>query len=154
MNVVQLAAVDAVQEHPACVVTLEEKLPPAAGALTVRGATLNVQFGWTVTLNATACDNPAPVAEIDRLYVPGTAVAAELIFTLTAPEPGALSDVGVNCAVMPAGRPETESATAELKPPLTETFSVSAAPPPEVKETDVGLAASVNEGVGVFASAQ
>ena len=51
--------------------------------------------------------------------VPIAAVLLAAKVRVEFPLPGAAIDVGLNVAVTPAGNPEAESATAELKPPLT-----------------------------------
>jgi hypothetical protein len=54
------------------------------------------------------------------LDVPMAAVLLALNVSVELPLPGAVIEVGLKLAVTPAGKPEAESATAELKPPLTD----------------------------------
>jgi hypothetical protein len=51
--------------------------------------------------------------------VPMAAVLLAAKVKVELPLPGAAIDVGLNVAVTPAGKPEAERETAELKPPLT-----------------------------------
>ena len=53
------------------------------------------------------------------MVVPAAALLAAVNVNVELPLPGAAIDVGLKLAVTPAGNPETESDTAELKPPLT-----------------------------------
>ena len=63
------------------------------------------------------------------------------------PEPGAAIDAGENVAEAPVGRPETESETAELKPPETVVVTVAVVWPPAVAETEDGETVTAKSGV-------
>ena len=80
--------------------------------------------------------------------VPVAAVAATVKVNVEVPEPGAAMDAGLKAAVTPEGRPEADSATAELNPPETVVVTVEVPVLPCATETDVGEAASVNAGTG------
>lgn len=60
-----------------------------------------------------------PVAVIVTLAVPVVAVLLAVKVTVELPLPGAGMEVGLKAAVTPAGNPEADNETAELKPPLT-----------------------------------
>ena len=51
--------------------------------------------------------------------VPVVAVLLAAKVTVELPLPGAAMEVGLKVAVTPAGNPEADNETAELKPPLT-----------------------------------
>ena len=53
------------------------------------------------------------------LTVPVVAVPLAVKVRVELPLPGAAMEAGLKVAVTPAGNPEAESETAELKPPLT-----------------------------------
>ena len=65
------------------------------------------------------------------------------------PEPGAAIGVGLNAAVVPAGKPEAVSATAELKPLETVVVIVLVPADPEFTEIAVGEAEIANAGGAV-----
>jgi MinD-like ATPase involved in chromosome partitioning or flagellar assembly len=75
---------------------------------------------------------PPPEPLTTTLYVPGAAVAPTEIVKVEAPEPGAAIDAGLKLAVAPAGKPEVETETAELKLPDTVVVIVVAPEPPAV----------------------
>src|ERR1700710_1198943 len=58
------------------------------------------------------------------------------------PEPGAAMDDGEKVAVAPAGTPLTDSATAELKPPLTPVVTVAVPLLPAATDREAGGTAS------------
>ena len=62
---------------------------------------------------------PPPLAVTVTLVVPVVAVLLAEKVRVELPLPGAPIEAGLKLAVTPAGRPEAESDTAELKPPLT-----------------------------------
>ena len=55
------------QAQPACVVTMKEKLPPAAPALVPVGFSVYEQTCWTVTASGAVWLKPPPEAVIERL---------------------------------------------------------------------------------------
>ena len=59
-----------------------------------------------------------PVAVMVTVEEPVVAVALAVSVRVEVPLPGAAIDAGAKLAVTPAGKPEAESETAELKPPL------------------------------------
>jgi hypothetical protein len=62
--------------------------------------------------------------------VPTTAVLSAVNVRVELPLPGAAIELGLKLAVTPVGRPDTESETAELKPPLTDVEAVVLLEPP------------------------
>ena len=66
-SAIQLVVVAGDQEQPACVATVNEKLPPDAPALALVGFSVYVQFCKMVTASGTLWVNPPPVAVIERL---------------------------------------------------------------------------------------
>ena len=60
-----------------------------------------------------------PAAVIVILAVPVIAVLLAEKVRVELPLPGAAIEVGLKVAVTPAGNPEADNETAELKPPLT-----------------------------------
>jgi hypothetical protein len=77
---------------------------------------------------------------------PVVAVALAVRVRVDVPLPGAAIDAGAKLAVTPAGKPEAESETAELKPPLTVVEIVELPDVPCTTETVVGDALSVKFG--------
>ena len=66
-----------------------------------------------------------PVPVMVTVEVPRVAVEETVKVSVELPEPGAAIEAGLKEAVTPAGRPEAESAMAELKPPETAVVIVS-----------------------------
>src|SRR5260370_37800227 len=62
---------------------------------------------------------PPPLAVTVIFDVPMVAVVLAVNVSVELPLPGAAMEAGLRLAVTPVGIPEAESATAELKPPLT-----------------------------------
>ena len=62
------------------------------------------------------------------------------------PLPGAAIDAGLKLAVTPTGKPEAESDTAELNPPLTDVEIVVLPEPPCVTDRLLGDAVTVKLG--------
>jgi hypothetical protein len=60
-----------------------------------------------------------PVAVMVTVEEPVVAVALAVSVRVEVPLPGAAIDAGAKLAVTPAGKPDAESETAELNPPLT-----------------------------------
>jgi hypothetical protein len=77
---------------------------------------------------------------------PVVAVALAVRVRVDVPLPGAAIDAGAKLAVTPAGKPEAESETAELKPPLTVVEIVELPDVPCTTERVVGDALSVKFG--------
>ena len=73
---------------------------------------------------------PPPVAVTVTFAVPVAAVLLAVKVKVELPPPGAAIDAGLNAAVTPAGSPETDNETAELKPLLTEVETVLLPEPP------------------------
>lgn len=65
------------------------------------------------------CVIPPPVAVTVTLDVPVVAVPLAVKVKVELPLPGAAIEAELKLAVTPVGSPETDSATAELNPPLT-----------------------------------
>src|SRR5215475_8218795 len=79
-----------------------------------------------------------PVPVMVTVEVPGVAVADTVKVSVELPAPGAPIEEGLKEAVTPAGRPEAESAMAELKPPEIAVVTVVLPEPPCAMETEVG----------------
>src|SRR6266550_1841475 len=60
---------------------------------------------------------PAPKPVTNTLYVPTGVTPPTEIVKVDEPEPGAAIEAGLKLAVVPAGRPEVDSETKELKSP-------------------------------------
>src|SRR5215471_14403978 len=67
---------------------------------------------------------PPPVAVTVTFVVPVVAVLLAENVSVELPLPGAAIEAGLKLAVTPAGNPEADSVSEELKPPLTEVVSV------------------------------
>lgn len=72
-----------------------------------------------VSAMVTVCVTVPPVAVTVTFAVPVAAVLLAVNVSVELPLPGAAIDAGLKPAVTPAGRPEADSATEELNPPLT-----------------------------------
>jgi hypothetical protein len=81
---------------------------------------------------------------IVRLAVVADAKAAAVRVSTAVP-PGATA-VGAKAAVTPAGRPDADSVTLPVKPPVPVTLMVEVAEDPTVSATDGGVALSVKPG--------
>lgn len=92
---------------------------------------------------------PPPVAVMVMVDVPAAAVEPTVKVSVDEPEPGEAMEVGLKAAVTPLGRPEAESAIAELNPPETAVVMVELPVPPCATETAVGEADNVKAGVAV-----
>src|SRR5258706_469536 len=90
---------------------------------------------------------PVPVTVI--VEVPGVAVEDTVKVSVELPEPGAAIEAGLKEAVTPEGRPEAESAMAELKPPETAVVTVTLPVDPCTMEIELGAAEIVKSGVVV-----
>ena len=73
----------------------------------------------TVRAIVVVCVTVPPVAVTVTLAVPVVAVLLAERVRVELPLPGAAIEVGLKLAVTPAGNPEADKETAELKPPLT-----------------------------------
>src|SRR4051794_4282772 len=90
-----------------------------------------------------------PVPVMVTVEVPRVAVEETVKVSVELPEPGAAIEDGLKEAVTPAGRPEAESAMAELKPPETVVETVTLPELPCTMDVEVGEAAMVKSGVVV-----
>ena len=88
-----------------------------------------------------------PVAVTVTFAVPVVAVVVAENVSVELPLPGAAMDAGANAAVTPAGNPDADSETAELKPPVTVVEIVLVPELPCVTDTLVGDALTVKSGV-------
>ena len=88
-----------------------------------------------------------PVAVMVTVKEPVVAVALAVSVRVEVPLPGAAIDAGAKLAVTPAGKPDAESETAELKPPLTVVEIEELPEVPCVIERLLGDALSVKFGV-------
>ena len=102
----------------------------------------------TVRLTVVVCVMEPPVPVTVMEYVPVTVDEPTVKVNVEGPDPGAAIEVGLNAAVMPVGRPDAESATAELNPPETLVLMVDVPVPPCAMETLVGEAEMVKSGTG------
>jgi hypothetical protein len=87
------------------------------------------------------------VAVTVTFTVPVVAVALAVKVSVEVPLPGAAMEAGLKVAVTPAGNPEADNETAELKPPLTAVVMAEVPVAPWVTETLVGAALRVKSGV-------
>ena len=87
-----------------------------------------------------------PVAVTVMVEVPVMAVLSTVNVSVELPLPGAAIDAGLKLAVTPVGKPEAESETAELKPPLTVVEIVVLPELPWMTERLAGDALSVKLG--------
>jgi 2-keto-3-deoxy-6-phosphogluconate aldolase len=96
-------------------------LPDAPWAIErLVGEALTLKSGCvTVSAIVTVWVTPPPVAVMVTVALPVVAVLLADRVSVELPLPGAAIEVGLKLAVTPAGSPEAESETAELKPPLT-----------------------------------
>jgi len=92
---------------------------------------------------------PPPVAVTVTLEVPVVAVVLAEKVRVELPLPGAAIEVGLKVPVTPDGKPDTESETAELKPPETVVEMVLLPELPWATDRLVGEALRVKSGVGV-----
>jgi len=112
--------------------------PCAASLLFAHLVTLRVRFVvFTV---------PPPVAIRVRVETETWAVDPRVRVSLMLPFPGAATLPGARLTVTPAGRPETESAMEELKPPRPRVVRATDPLAPGARETLPGLAARVKVG--------
>ena len=88
-----------------------------------------------------------PVAVTVTFAVPVVAVAVAENVSVELPLPGAAMDAGLKLAVTPAGRPEADNDTAELKPPLTVVEIVLLPEVPCVTDRLAGEALTAKSGV-------
>src|SRR5258708_5864037 len=84
------------------------------------------------------------------LTVPVVAVALAVKVSVEVPLPGAAIEAGLKEAVTPAGSPEADNETAELKPPLIVVEMVEVAVVPCVTLTAAGDAVTAKSAVGCF----
>ena len=91
-----------------------------------------------------------PVAVTVTVAVPVVAVLLAENVNVELPLPGAAIEAGVKLAVTPAGNPDTDSETAELKPPLTVVETVVLPDPPCATLSEAGEATTVKSGVATF----
>ena len=100
----------------------------------------------TVRETLTLCVTPPPLRVSVTFEVPTIAVLSALKVKVELPLPGAAIEVGLNAAVTPVGNPATDSATPELKPPLTDVEIDVLLDPPCVTSTLVGEAVTAKSG--------
>lgn len=106
----------------------------------------------TATETEVVCVTPPPVALTVALNVPVVAVPAAENVSVEFPLPGAAMEVGLKLAVTPAGRPETDNETAELKPPTVALDMLVVPEEPWAIERLVGEALRIKSGVCVDAT--
>ena len=118
------------------------------------GEALTVKFGVAAELIVrtivVVCVTPAPVADRVMFAVPVVAVLLAERVRVELPPPGAAMEAGLKLAVTPAGNPEADNATAELKPPLTVVETVVLPEVPWVTLNDAGEAVMLKSAVGCF----
>ena len=74
---------------------------------------------FTVRETVVVWVTPPPLAVTVTFTVPMVAVLLAVNVSVELPLPGAAIELGLKLAVTPEGKPEADSDTAELKPPLT-----------------------------------
>src|SRR5581483_408126 len=99
-----------------------------------------------VKATVVVCVTPPPLAVTVTFDVPTAAVLLAVNVSVELPPPGAAIEAGLKLAVTPAGKPEAERATAELKPPLTVVEMAVLPELPCVTDKLAGDAASVKLG--------
>lgn len=108
---------------PLTVVETVELPEPPWVTDTLAGEALTEKSGDAAELIVRAtvvgCVTLPPVAVIVMLAVPVVAVLLAAKVSVELPLPGAAMEAGLKLAVTPAGNPEADNETAELKPPLT-----------------------------------
>ena len=87
------------------------------------------------------------MAVIVTFEVPVVAVLLAENVSVELPLPGAAIEVGLKLAVTPAGKPEADNATAELKPPVVAVEIVVLPVPPWLTDKFAGEAATVKSAV-------
>lgn len=85
---------------------------------------------------------------------PVVAVLLAVRVRVELPLPGAAMEAGLKLAVTPAGNPEADSATAELKPPLTVVEMVLVVELPWVTLSKLGDAVTLKSGVACFQTSE
>jgi hypothetical protein len=100
----------------------------------------------TVRETLAVCVIPPPVAVTVTLEVPTTAVLLAVKVRVELPLPGAAIDAGLKLAVTPDGKPEADSDTAELKPPLTDVAMLVVPVLPRVTDRLAGEALTAKSG--------
>src|SRR5579872_900858 len=93
------------------------------------------------------CVTPPPVAVTVMVAVPVVSVLLAVKVRVELPLPGAAMEAGLKLAVTPAGRPDADKETAELKPPLTVVEIVLLPEVPCVTDKLAGDAPIVKSGV-------
>jgi hypothetical protein len=96
------------------------------------GAIPKILFAETVRDTLTLCVTPPPLAVTVIVEDPTMAVLSADNVRVEVPLPGAAIEPGLKLAVTPVGRPEADSDTAELKPPVSEVEMAVPAEPPWV----------------------
>jgi hypothetical protein len=110
------------------------------------GAIPKMLLAETVSDTLTLCVTPPPLAATLTVEVPTMAVLSADRVRVELPLPGAAIELGLKLAVTPVGRPEADSDTAELKPPVRVVEIVLLAEPPWVTDTLDGDALNVKSG--------
>src|SRR6478609_3490978 len=101
----------------------------------------------TVRAMMVVCVMALPVAVTVTFTVPVVAVLLAVNVSVELPLPGAAMDAGLKLAVTPAGKPEADNDTAELKPPLTVVETVELPEVPWVTDKLAGVALTAKSGV-------
>lgn len=122
--------------------------------MTLEGARLNVKSGGCAAVTVTAIVvvwvMPPPVAVTVTLNVPAAATLLAEIVTVELPLPGAAMELGLKLAITPAGKPEADRDTAELKPPVMVVETVLLAELPWFMLIAAGDAETIKSGVTCF----
>src|SRR6478609_3216188 len=115
------------------------------------GAALTAKSGVAAELIVrpivVVCVTVPPVAVTVTFTVPVVAVLLAVNVSVELPLPGAAMDAGLKLAVTPAGKPEADNDTAELKPPLTVVETVELPEVPWVTDKLAGVALTAKSGV-------
>jgi len=91
-----------------------------------------------------------PAAVTVTFTVPVVAVLLAVRVNVEVPLPGAANEAGLKLAVTPAGSPDADNETAELKPPLTVVVIVVLPELPCVTLNEAGEPVTLKSGVGTF----
>jgi hypothetical protein len=115
------------------------------------GDALTVKFGAAAGLMVSAtvdvCVTPPPLAVTVILEVPVVAVPLALNVRVELPLLGAAIEPGLKLAVTPAGSPDADNATAELKPPVVDVEIVVLPEEPCVTDRLAGEAPTLKSAV-------
>src|SRR5215472_14634539 len=115
------------------------------------GDAVTAKSGWvTVRAMVAVWVTPPPLAVTVTLVVPAGALLLAVNVKVELPLPGAAMELELKAAVTPAGSPETDNETAELKPPLIVVEMVLLPEPPWTTDRLAGIALTLKSGAACF----